>query len=147
MASGATSTYIATVSVVMPIPDRSEDYVASPHRDPFAVDGGEPAFTFNDETHGESDVSMGWSGFMGHNELQTTVDGVGGVRGLIAGWIDEHQDAALGLFLSDQFAGADQVWTDVLVAPDVGFALGVWFGRVEFGHLCPEGEGVGIMGA
>lgn len=42
------------------------------------MDGGEAAFAFDDEAHGEGSVAVGRGGFVGHDELEAGVDGVGG---------------------------------------------------------------------
>lgn len=130
-------TYISAISMVMPVPNRSKNHVASPHRHSLAMDGSEPTLSLNDEAHSEGDMSVGRCGFIGHNELQAAVDGIGRVRCLITSWVDKHEDPTLGLFLCDQFASAEKIWSDILVAPDVRQTLGVWFGGIQFSHLCP----------
>jgi hypothetical protein len=79
----------------MPLPRRSQDEIASVHLDTFALDGGESSVacpelkasrirdavlggwgdvdgvsrTLDDETTGESSMSVSWSGLTRHDEL------------------------------------------------------------------------------
>lgn len=148
-AQGARSeiTYFATVPMVMPVPNGCQNDVAPFHRHTFPVHRREATVAFDDEPHRERDMSVSWGGLVGHHQLQTAVDGIRGVGRLVPGRIDEHQHASLCLFLGDEFACAQQVGFDVLIAPDIRFALRIWRWRVEFGHLGPEGERVGVVRA
>jgi len=76
----------AVLAVVVPVHGRCEDHVAAAHLDAAAVDGREAPFALDDEAHGERDVSVRGGGLVGHDELETGVDGVGGVgRGCESG--------------------------------------------------------------
>lgn len=138
--------YITTISMIMPIPNRRKNDIASFHSHTLPMDSRKPSFTLDDETHGECNVTVGWCCLVWHDELETTVDRVGGIWCFVSCWVNEHENPAFCLFLGDEFTGADEIWTDVLVAPDVGRALRIWFWWVEFGHLGPEGEGVCLVG-
>jgi hypothetical protein len=96
--------------------------------------------TLDDETTGESSMSVSWCCLARHDELQTGIQSVGSVR---SGWrwtdparksaqcnkkdkaghglglthrrVDEHEYTTLGLFLGDDLSCADEVWLDDLV--------------------------------
>lgn len=70
---------IALVAVVVPMPDGRDDYITSPKRHLLSLDGSE-ALSINDESEGESNVSVSWCRFSRIHDLKTTVDGVSGVR-------------------------------------------------------------------
>ena len=65
----------------MPVPCRSEDYVAPVHLDTAPVHGCEASVAFDDEAHGEGSVPMRGGGLVWHDELEACVDGVGCERG------------------------------------------------------------------
>ncbi len=67
----------AVFAVVVPVPGRGEDHVAALHGDALAVHGGEAAGAFDYEAHGEGDVAVGAGNFVGHDELEACVEGVG----------------------------------------------------------------------
>lgn len=68
----------AVLAVVVPVPGRRQDHVASLHGDAFAVHRGEAALALDDEPHGEGGVSMCLGRFVGHHQLQSGVECVGG---------------------------------------------------------------------
>ena len=68
--------------MVVPVPCGSEDHVPALHGDALAVHGGEAALAFDDEAHGEGGVSVSAGDFIGHNELQTRIEGVRCKRGI-----------------------------------------------------------------
>lgn len=68
----------AVLAVVVPVPGRRQDHVASLHRDAFAVYRCEAALALDDEPHGERCVSMCLCCFVGHHQLQSGVQCVGG---------------------------------------------------------------------
>lgn len=53
--------------------------------------------------------------------------------------VNKHQHTPLGLFLGDQLAGAEELWTDSVIVPDMRDGLGIWQWRVQARHLRPEG--------
>ena len=66
-------------SVIVPVPGRSQDHVASLHRDAFPVDGSKAALAFDDKPHGEGSVAMRGGCLVGHDKLKAGVESVGSV--------------------------------------------------------------------
>ena len=57
------------MTVIMPVPRRSEDNVSSAHADFLAFHGGEAAFAFDDEAECKSDMTMGTGCFARSDKL------------------------------------------------------------------------------
>lgn len=71
----------AVLAVVVPVPCRRQDDVATLHGDALAMHGRESPAAFDDEAHGEGGVPVRGGGFIGHDQLQARVEGVGCERG------------------------------------------------------------------
>lgn len=66
--------------MIMPIPSRSEYHVELFHPDPLTMNSGEASGPFYDESQGECRVAVRRSRFIGENELEASVEGVGCIR-------------------------------------------------------------------
>jgi hypothetical protein len=64
------------LAMVVPVPCRREDDIASVHLYAATVHGGEAAVALDDESHGERRVPVGRRRLIGHDELKSGVDGV-----------------------------------------------------------------------
>lgn len=62
----------------------------------------------------------------------------GGVGGLTALGVDEHEDSSFGLLLGDELAGLQEQRPDLVVLPDVRDGLRVRRRGVEALHLLPQ---------
>lgn len=76
---------LALVAMVMPIPWRCEDHVSSLHPDFLTLDGCEAIIAFDDEPQRECGVSVCRSCLARQDELEATVNCVGGVGSICCG--------------------------------------------------------------
>ena len=141
--------------MVMPIPCRRKDHIASVHSDATAVDCREPTVSFNDEPHGECRMAMGRGRLIRHNELQPGIQSVRCERGIWSWFISigllvtksflptsfgvhKHEDPSLSLLFGDEITSFEQTRPDSGIIPNIGYALWIGSRRVQSGHLKPQ---------
>lgn len=72
----------AVFAMVVPVPRRRQDYIASLHEDPPAMHRSKSALAFDDEPHCKGYMPVGLCSLVGHDELQPCIQGVGGERSI-----------------------------------------------------------------
>ena len=67
--------------MIVPVPRGGKYNITPVHLDTTTVDRCETAMTFDNESHSEGRVSMGWSYLVWHNKLQSGINSVCCERG------------------------------------------------------------------
>lgn len=67
------------MTVVVPRPGGGKDHVSALHVQLLSLDGGEALVTLDDEAKGKGNMAMSGGGLAGVDELQTGIQGVGGL--------------------------------------------------------------------
>lgn len=80
----------ASEAVIVPIPGRCQNHIAALHCDSLAVNGGEAALAFDDESHSESHMSMRWSCLVRHDELEAAVESVSSIWSILKTVLPAH---------------------------------------------------------
>lgn len=70
----------ALLAVVVPVPSGRDKNITRPHSDPTPLNGSETSLSLDDEPDGEGSMSMGRSYLVGLDQLQTSIESVGGER-------------------------------------------------------------------